>query len=301
MDFWRNLKKTEAEKRQEALTGYLDNALTPGARQRFEQQMAMDDGLQSEMEQQRLVKQQLGQLPRVRAPRNFTLDPALYGRPQPQVSAHLYPLLRTATLVVAVFLVMVITADFFTSSLQRRATVAQQPETPVKVMEEAESEAANGAVAGDNGTFASQSTEEAEGEAAPAAEVMEEAAVEEEAPVEEAADMAETPLSAPTLSGGAADVYPPPAPAAGLFPTATITGTARAGLTETYGFTVTEPVARPTIPQATQTPAPPPPPTVGLTPEDVPPSLVSYRALEIGLGVTVVALLAITLWLRRRL
>ena len=69
------------EKRQEALTAYLDGALTPAERKRFERLLASDRALRASLEEQRLIKASLRRLPRMRAPRNFTLDPARYGRP----------------------------------------------------------------------------------------------------------------------------------------------------------------------------------------------------------------------------
>ncbi|MEW5988550.1 MAG: hypothetical protein AB1791_18130, partial [Chloroflexota bacterium] len=97
MDFLRNLTQSAAEKRQVMLTAYLDNALTPQERQQFETWLAEDAALRAEVERQRAVKVALSQLPRRVAPRNFVLDPTLYGRRRPQPAAQLYPALRLAT------------------------------------------------------------------------------------------------------------------------------------------------------------------------------------------------------------
>jgi hypothetical protein len=110
-DFLRNLTKSAAEKRQEALHAYVDNALTPGQRQRFEQDLKQDAGLQAEVAYYRLLKAQVRQLPRHSAPRNFTLDPALYGRPQKQPLLHLYPALRVATTLTAFFFILALFID----------------------------------------------------------------------------------------------------------------------------------------------------------------------------------------------
>jgi hypothetical protein len=110
-DFLRNLTKSAAEKRQEALHAYVDNALTPSQRQRFEQDLKQDAGLQAEVAYYRLLKAQVRQLPRRPAPRNFTLDPALYGRPQKQPLLHLYPALRVATTLTAFFFILALFVD----------------------------------------------------------------------------------------------------------------------------------------------------------------------------------------------
>ena len=49
-DFLRDLRKTEGEKRQEAMSAYLDDALTPAERERFERLLAEDEGLRASLE-----------------------------------------------------------------------------------------------------------------------------------------------------------------------------------------------------------------------------------------------------------
>ncbi|MGD2050424.1 MAG: hypothetical protein PVH03_13050 [Chloroflexota bacterium] len=110
-DFIRDLRKSDEEKRQEAITAYLDGYLTPSERQRFEEKLAADPGLRREVEQQSFIKQNLQQLPQVRAPRSFTLDPAQYGAPEPDTAVRLYPILRTATVLVGIFFVIAVGAS----------------------------------------------------------------------------------------------------------------------------------------------------------------------------------------------
>ncbi len=110
-DFLRNLRKSEEEKRQEALSAYLDGALTPAEKTRFEQLLAADEALRASLEEQRLIKASLGRLPRMRAPRNFTLDPARYGRPAPGTAERLYPIMSVATAVVAILFVAALVLD----------------------------------------------------------------------------------------------------------------------------------------------------------------------------------------------
>jgi len=79
MGFLRNLTKSDEERRQEVLTAYLDDNLSPKDKQQFEQLLYSDESLRRDLEQQRSIKQAMAQLPRMRAPRSFTLDPSLYG------------------------------------------------------------------------------------------------------------------------------------------------------------------------------------------------------------------------------
>jgi hypothetical protein len=110
-EFLQDLRKSEVEKRQEALTAYLDGVLTPAERKRFERLLASDEALRASLAEQRLIKASLRRLPRMRAPRNFTLDPARYGRPAPSASERLYPIIRVATAVVAIMFVLLVVID----------------------------------------------------------------------------------------------------------------------------------------------------------------------------------------------
>lgn len=116
-DFWRNLTKSKAEKQQELLHAYIDNALSPARRQQFEAQLAQGAELQAEMESLRQVKQMVSTLPRRPVPRNFTLDPARYGRPAPQPLLQAYPALRLATVMTAVLFVLLLALDWGTPGL----------------------------------------------------------------------------------------------------------------------------------------------------------------------------------------
>lgn len=113
-DFLRNWTKSAAARQQETMTAYLDNALSPAERQRFEQQVAQDPALQAEVAQQQQTRALLRQLPPRQAPRNFTLDPALYGRPARQPLVTYYPALRAATVLTAVLFFFVIALNLST-------------------------------------------------------------------------------------------------------------------------------------------------------------------------------------------
>lgn len=112
-DFLRERGSTADDKRREALGAYLDNALTPAERARFERQITADPALRAELEQMRLLKRQMRAMPRRRVPRSFALNPALYGRPKPQPMMQLYPVLRGATALTAFFLIFTLALGAF--------------------------------------------------------------------------------------------------------------------------------------------------------------------------------------------
>ena len=135
-DFLRNLGRSEDEKQQEAVSAYLDNELAPADRDRFEQQLALNSSLQDELAEMQLWQQQMRNLPVRRAPRNFTLDPALYGRSQRQPFAGAYPMLRSATAVTAFLFVIALAANLYLGSISgdtasQPASVAMQEMAPV--------------------------------------------------------------------------------------------------------------------------------------------------------------------------
>lgn len=127
---------------QEALSAYLDNALAPAERQRLERQLAQDVRLQAELRQMRLLKQQLAQLPRRRVPRNFTLDPAVYGRPQRQPLLQLYPALQGATALAALIFILLLGLGFFQGQFGVGQPQTATQETAEVVTETIEEEAA---------------------------------------------------------------------------------------------------------------------------------------------------------------
>ncbi len=116
LDSIRHLRLSKEEKRQEAVTAYLDDVLTPKERERFEKQMAAEPALKAEVEAQRQLKRQLGQLPRQAAPRNFTLDPAAYGQPERANALVLYPFLRGATVMAGLLFIVALTAQLLFGS-----------------------------------------------------------------------------------------------------------------------------------------------------------------------------------------
>lgn len=112
LDFRRDRGSNE-DKRQEMLNAYLDNALTPAERARFEAQLARDPRLRAEVEQLRVIKLQLRAMPRRRVPRSFALNPATYARPKAQPLLQLYPALRGATALAAFLFIFVLALGVF--------------------------------------------------------------------------------------------------------------------------------------------------------------------------------------------
>lgn len=112
-DFLRDRGSTAEERQREALSAYLDNALPAAERERLEGQLARDTALRTELEQMRLLKAEMRAMPRRRVPRNFSLDPAVYGKPKAQPMMQLYPVLRGATALTAFLLIFTLALGAF--------------------------------------------------------------------------------------------------------------------------------------------------------------------------------------------
>ena len=323
-DFIRNLAKSAEEKRLETLNAYADGELSARERRQFEAELAENAALRAELAQLRQVKDGVRQLPRARAPRNFTLDPAVYGRPQPQPAYELYPALRVATAVAAFFFIIAVVLDLATPAggLGQPLAAVSHEEAPAAEVGVAQ-EAADAAPAEvtpeaeeiiveseavevtrvvtetvEEEEMAAAAEEEAPEalEAAPAEEPVEEEALEREEAVEEAAtsEVAEAPaerdddtevLTAPEEDEADGEEAPAmAAPAVAITATATATETAR-----------TEALPPPTITSV--------PPAAQDLPADEPVDggLPILLVAEIVLGVGLVVLLTVTLLIRRNL
>ena len=153
LDFLRDLTKSAEEKRQEMLTAYVDGALSPRHISAFEQQLSQDPELQAEVEQMQQHKLMMRQLPRRRVPRNFTLDPALYSPPQRQPLLQLYPAMRVATVLTAVFLIIAVSAELLTP-LRSAGFAATEAAAPIAMQDTVtESEAATEIIVEEEGAF----------------------------------------------------------------------------------------------------------------------------------------------------
>lgn len=137
-DLLRNLGKSDAEKRQEALSAYLDNALSDRHRQEFERLLAADADLRRELEVQQQIRRQMQALPQRAVPRSFTLDPAVYSAPRREPLVQAYPVLRAATALTAFFFVVALALSLYTVNGASLDMVSMAP----AVQEAADGEAA---------------------------------------------------------------------------------------------------------------------------------------------------------------
>lgn len=95
------------------LSAYLDDELTVEERIQFEERLQSDSQLQAELDELRQTIAFIQQMPLLKAPRNYTLNPAEF---QPRTRPMIYRL--RSVLAVAAALVMVCGAVFFFMSLQ---------------------------------------------------------------------------------------------------------------------------------------------------------------------------------------
>lgn len=284
-DFARNLTKSAEEKQQEMLAAYIDDALSPTERRQFEVQLARDEALAAQVRQQRLIKQRLSTMPRRRVPRTFALDPAVYGKPTPQPLFRLYPALQAATVLAALMLMFLVGLEAFGGAAQQATSEASVAMVEESAETTSDITAQNAAPDEAELTVAESAAEEAPAEEAVAAPAVADAQTADEAAPEEpvqgfAAPAAEgeavpTVASVPREGEAAAELRAAPAetavPAEGQLTQST----------EAYAATVE-------APQAAET---------AVNPE---PTLSPLRGLQIGLALTFVILLILTLLVRQR-
>ena len=137
-DFIRNLGRSEEQRQQEALSAYLDGELASDEIALVEKELASDGDLRNELAEMQNWKSEMRSLPTRRVPRNFTLDPALYGRPQRRPFARAYPVLRTATAVTAFLFVIALAINLYRGGLVEN--LAPQPEAAAVMSSAAEVE-----------------------------------------------------------------------------------------------------------------------------------------------------------------
>lgn len=141
-DFLRDLGKSAEEKRQEWVNAYLDGELSPGEVRRFEAELQQDPALRTELAQLRQIKASIQQLPQVRAPRNYTLDPAVYGAPAPRPAVQWLPAVRVATALAAFFFILTVVLDLMSpvGQMPFMAGSAEEAEVADVAVEEVEVE-----------------------------------------------------------------------------------------------------------------------------------------------------------------
>lgn len=293
-DFVWNLTKSAEEKQQELLTAYLDDALSPAERSQFEAVLAQDEALAAQVRQQRLIKQRLSAMPRRRVPRTFALDPAIYGKPTPQPLFRLYPALQTATVLAALMLMFLVGLEAF-GGVAQQATL----EAPVAMVEESEETAVMSAA-----EAPVEDAAPAEAELAVAASAVAESAA-EEAPAAAAAD--EAPAKADDQTANVAATEEPvqgfAAPAAEEEAVPTVASVPREAEAADELRAAPAETAVPTEDQFTQSTEAYA--ATGEAPQAaetaVEPTLSPLRGWQIGLALTFVILLILTLLVRQRI
>lgn len=209
----------------EALSAYLDGELSPSEKARIEEKIKTDANLRAEMLEIKKTRILLRSQPRLRAPRNFTLTAQMAGvRAGSPARMGAYPVLRLASMLAALFFIIVLAGDLVGSSLQpstiamsdtvqpaplampgfgmgggggggdasELAPAAAQPAAETREMPEIEAMAeAPAAVMSEDTTL-----REAPGEAAPGPSIAEAAATEAAAVAPAAKEAAQSPASA---------------------------------------------------------------------------------------------------------
>ncbi len=99
----------------EALSAYLDNQLGAKERARLEARLQTEPALRGALEDIRQTRAVLRQAPRVRAPRNFTLTPEMAGRRATR-RPRLYPAFQLAFAVASILFAFVVVGDLTTTS-----------------------------------------------------------------------------------------------------------------------------------------------------------------------------------------
>ncbi|MBI4314537.1 MAG: hypothetical protein HY679_01280 [Chloroflexi bacterium] len=114
-----------SDRDREQLSAYLDGNLSASDRAAFETRLTANPALQSALDDLRNIKTRLGALPVVKAPRNFTITPAMIGQSARRASTWL-PALNFATAIAAVLFVAVVAGNV----LGRSGTVSTAAPAP---------------------------------------------------------------------------------------------------------------------------------------------------------------------------
>ncbi len=134
------MKRKISPREFELLSAYLDGQLTPKERRHLESRLHLDVELSETLEQLRRTRAVLRNLPKLRAPRNFTIHPqAVRSRSTTLLS---FNLMRSVSVVSTLLLILVFVSDFlqtrqFTPSmavqkLEQTPTATLVPEAEVE-------------------------------------------------------------------------------------------------------------------------------------------------------------------------
>jgi hypothetical protein len=220
------MKTTLSSHDWQALSDYLDGQLSPQARARLEARLKANAGLRLALEELRRTRIILKNAPRLRARRNFTLTAAMVARRSPQRSFwQPFSTLRLSSAVAALLFILVFLGDYLSGGYQG-APVALAPYSAGQ-RQALEAASTNESLTDQDNQFAAPS--EAPGPAEqPFAKAL-------QGPL-----TTDTPAAMPTLSASLS--YPvPPALAAKIAPSTTVTESLSAVLLPTMTPEATQP------------------------------------------------------------
>lgn len=169
-DWLRRWLQSAETRRLEAISAYVDDALAPPVRRRFEAAMARDDALRADVARLRQLKAGLRQLPRPESPRNFTLDPARYGRPARAPGVRLYPAFRLATALAGLLFMLALVLTLLPQPTAQQVASLESPAaapTPEAAQEAADTLSEEARIAPPNNESAEALPPEAPGESTP--------------------------------------------------------------------------------------------------------------------------------------
>ena len=177
------------------LSAYLDHALRESEKKHLETRLAQEPELRERLKNLRRTKQMIGFLPRLKAPRNFTLTPEMVTVRKPRQP--LFLTLRFATAVATFLLVALFGFERITSlpmvaneaplAMQEAERTFDMAETPEPLIIWGNADQTGGGIGGGGGDPGSYVTEELTYEGSPETEEEASAVVAPEEPDEESA------------------------------------------------------------------------------------------------------------------
>lgn len=116
----------------EQLSAYIDGQLTPAEKQKLEERLLAHADLQAALDEMNRTRALIRSAPRRRAPRNFTLTPAMVGAQKPArrgFNWNLFPVLSFTSAVATLALVAVLLFQMLPAQKLAQSTAMQQPDT----------------------------------------------------------------------------------------------------------------------------------------------------------------------------